>query len=106
MPRRPASKIVARRLGARVRALREELGVTQERFAWDCDLDKGYVSQVESGKRLPSLQVVFSFAKRLGVEPADLLALDHARPRIQLLEAARREDREAVRDALKKLGLA
>lgn len=106
MPRRPASKIVARRLGARVRALREALGVTQERFAWDCDLDKGYVSQVESGKRLPSIQVLFSFAKRLEVEPADLLALDHTRPRIQLLEAARLEDRKAVRDALERLGLA
>jgi transcriptional regulator with XRE-family HTH domain len=106
MPRRPASKIVSRRLGARVRALREELGITQERCAWDCDLDKGYVSQVESGKRLPSLQVLFTLAKRLGVEPADLLALDHTKPRMQLLEASRRGDREAVKEALKRLGLA
>lgn len=105
MPRRPASALVSRRLGVRVRGLREELGITQERLAWECDLDKGYVSQVESGKRVPSLQVLFALAKRLDVEPADLLALDHTKPRLQLLEAARRGDREAIREALKRLGL-
>jgi transcriptional regulator with XRE-family HTH domain len=105
MPRPPPAKALSRRLGARIRALRVEAGVTQEQFAWDCDLDKGYMSNVESGKRLPSLQVLVAFAKRLGVEPIDLLAFDHTKPRMQLLDAARRGDREAVKEALKRMGL-
>src|ERR1700677_4384970 len=67
MPRPPGSDQLAKRLGARIRRLRERAKITQEKLAWDCDLGKGYLSQVEAGKRLPSLAVLGAFAKRLGV---------------------------------------
>ena len=103
MPRRPGPIRLARRLGARIRTLRTEAGLTQETLAWDCDLDKGYLSQVESGKRLPSVPVLVVLAKRLGVEAADLLALDLSHPRLALLEAARRRDRAAIRAAVRRV---
>jgi transcriptional regulator with XRE-family HTH domain len=106
MPRRSGPATVARRLGARVRSLRVEAKLTQERLAWECDLDKGYLSQVEAGKRLPSIPVLLALASRLKVEGADLLMLDVGRPRFQLLDAVRRRDRTAVHEALRKLGLA
>lgn len=105
MPRSAGNRTVARRLGARLRALRGEANLTQERLAWECDLDKGYLSQLESGKRLPSVAVLHVLAARLGVEVADLLAFDLARPRLALLDAARRADRDAVLAALRRLGL-
>lgn len=97
---------LAHRIGARIRSLREEAGVTQERLAWTCDISKAYLSQVEAGKRLPSLTVLAALAARMGAELSDLLALDQSRPRIRLLEAARRGDRAGVRDALRELKLA
>lgn len=90
-------------LGARIRSLREEAKLTQEGLAWDCDLDKSYLSQIEAGKRLPSLTVLAQLAERLEVEVADLVALDMSNPRLQLLDATRRSDRRAVRQILRSL---
>ena len=105
MPPRRGAPSLARRLGARIRALRVEAQITQERLAWDCDLDKGYMSQVEAGKRMPSLPVLVALAKRLGVEVADIVGVPLSRPRLRLLDATRRKDRDAVHAALRRLGL-
>lgn len=105
MPRLPSSAALSRKLGARVRALRAEMKVTQERLAWDSDLDKGFLSQIESGKRMPSVAVLARIARRLGVEIADLFAFTSADPRLALLDAARRQDRDALQVSLRKLKL-
>jgi hypothetical protein len=44
-------------------------------------------------------------APRLGVEAAELLAFELRRPRLRLLDAARRGDRDGVTEALRRLGL-
>jgi transcriptional regulator with XRE-family HTH domain len=103
MPRRAGSTTLARKLGARIRALREEVGITQEQLAWQVELDKGYLSQVEAGKRLPSIPVVVTLAERLGVEAADLFVLDLKNPRLRLLEAARTKDAAELKRAVKAL---
>ncbi|MBK8170527.1 MAG: helix-turn-helix transcriptional regulator [Sandaracinaceae bacterium] len=103
MPRRPGSVAFARKLGARIRSIRKEEQLTQEKLAWDADLAKAYLSQVEAGKRLPSLPALLSLAKRLDVELADLVGFDLDRPRLALLDAARRADRDGVRVALGRL---
>lgn len=104
MPRRSGTASFARRLGARIRMLRREAKLTQENLAWSCDLAKPYLSQVEAGKRLPSLPVLVAVAKRLGVEPADLLALNPKNERLVLLDALRRNDQKDVASTLRKLG--
>jgi transcriptional regulator with XRE-family HTH domain len=64
---------LARLLGRRIVALREELGLTQERLAWEAGLSsKGYLSRIERGERLPSLVVTEKIAHRLAVEVRDL----------------------------------
>ena len=105
MPRPTRIERLARRIGARIRALRGEAQITQERLAWDCDLAKPYMSQIEAGKRLPSVAVLDAIAKRLSVEMADLLSTEMTDPRSRLFEAARQKDRPAVHHALKALGL-
>ncbi len=105
MPRRSGNALLQRQIGARIRSLREEKGLTQERLAWECDLAKAYMSQVESGKRLPSVPVLAALAKRLGVDLVDIVALDMRRPRHRLLDAARRRDKVAVREELKRMRL-
>ena len=76
MPRPSGTATLAKRLGARLRALRVEAGITQEALAWESDIAKPYLSQVEAGKRLPSIAVLSALAKRLGVQLVDVVALD------------------------------
>jgi len=102
MPRRTGPPSLARKLGARIRVLREAVGITQERLAWDCDLDKGFLSQIENGKRMPSVPVIFQLAERLGVEAADIVAVGRD-PRLRLLDASRGVDAAVVREALTRL---
>lgn len=65
---------LAIRLGRRIVALRGRLELTQEQLAWQADLaSKGYLSRIESGQRLPSLDVLERLARCLRVEPRDLL---------------------------------
>lgn len=85
--------------------MREEVQLTQERLAWACDIDKGYLSQIESGKRVPALPVLQELATQLGAGAADLLAFDLNEPRYALLDAARRGDRAKVRSAVRRLEL-
>lgn len=39
------------RIGQRLKALRKEKGITQEKLSFDSDVDKTYISEVENGKR-------------------------------------------------------
>ena len=105
MPRRSGSAQLARRIGSRIRTLRLEAGITQEALAWSCDLAKAYLSQVEAGKRIPSVPALISIARRIGVDPVDLLAIDPKNATHAVLDALRRFDREAVEAGLRAAGL-
>ena len=106
MPRRSASGPLARSLGARVRELREEAHLTQEKLAWDCGFAKGFLSQVEAGKSVPSLAALVVLARRLGVDPIDVLAMDLRKPLHRLVDAVRRNDPDAVQEQLSRLDAA
>jgi transcriptional regulator with XRE-family HTH domain len=58
-------------LGGRIRAAREALGMSQTELGRP--LTRAYVSQVESGRTLPSLPALLHLAERLGVAPGLLL---------------------------------
>jgi transcriptional regulator with XRE-family HTH domain len=105
MPRRSAPSSLARRLGARVRAFREEAKITQEALAWDCGFAKSYLSQLEAGKVVPSLAALRALAKRLDVDALVLFACDSTKPLHALVDAAHRKDRKRVELALKRLGV-
>lgn len=104
MPR-PRTKKLAEQVGARLAELRAEVGITQEKAAYEVGLTKQYLGQIEAGKRLPSLGVLQLLADRFDLELADIVAVDQRKSRLALLEAARKKDRVAVRAALKRLGL-
>lgn len=59
--------------GRHVRARRVEMGWTQERLAFEANVKRSYISEIESGKRNPSLDVVERIALALGVKPGSLL---------------------------------
>lgn len=59
-------------LGARIRALRNERGLTQGELAGN-HLSTGYVSRIESGGRRPTMKVLIELADRLGTTTRQLL---------------------------------
>ena len=66
--------------GTRVRELRKQKGLSQEEFAFECQLDRTYVSQVEQGKRNISLQNIQAMAIALGVSVAELFTTSDQSP--------------------------
>jgi len=69
MPRRPSNHVddpIA--VGQRLRQSREAAGLTQRELSFE-GCTAAYVSRIEAGARVPSLQILHEFAKRLGVSP-------------------------------------
>jgi transcriptional regulator with XRE-family HTH domain len=61
-------------VGANVRRLRQQQGLTQEQLAYDVGIDLTYVGGIERGKRNPTVKVLGRLAEALGVHPVNLLA--------------------------------
>ncbi len=63
---------LAKKLGTRIRELRKKEKVTSEKFAYENGISKGYLSDIENGKRLPTLEMLDKIAKALGVPLREL----------------------------------
>jgi transcriptional regulator with XRE-family HTH domain len=61
------------RFGARVRAERERIGISQEELAGRARLHRTYLGGVERGERNVGLLNLFRIADALGVGPGELL---------------------------------
>jgi len=59
--------------GRILRQVRMEAGWTQEQLAFEADIDRTFVGMLETGKRQPSLSVIFALAKALRVTPEVLI---------------------------------
>jgi transcriptional regulator with XRE-family HTH domain len=60
-------------LGRNVRRLRQQKGLTQEKLAFEAEIDLTYVGGIERGKRNPSLLVMARIADALSVPLVRLL---------------------------------
>lgn len=65
---------ILKRFGLRIRALRTDLGHSQEEFAARCGLDRTYVSGIERGLRNVSLKNIEVLANALGKSLAELMS--------------------------------
>jgi transcriptional regulator with XRE-family HTH domain len=63
---------ICRVLGDNVKTLRLTLGLSQEELAFQADLDRTYISQIERGISNPSILVILKISVALKVEFADL----------------------------------
>jgi transcriptional regulator with XRE-family HTH domain len=61
------------RFGLRLRAVREEVGISQEKLAELAGLHRTYVSSVERGKRNISIENIERLARALGTRMAQLM---------------------------------
>jgi transcriptional regulator with XRE-family HTH domain len=61
------------RFGNRLREVRKDKGLTQEKLAEIAQLSRNYVNDVERGRRNVTIVTVESLARALGVRMADLM---------------------------------
>lgn len=53
------------KLGIRLKELRNEKGLSQEKFSFICELDRTYIASIEQGKRNVSIANIEKIAKAL-----------------------------------------
>lgn len=60
-------------LGKTLRQQRERIGLSQEQFAFEVEIDRTYVSGIERGLKNVTVAMLLRLAKVLGTTPAGLL---------------------------------
>ena len=63
-------------LGAKIKRLRLQCGLTQEELADRCELTKGYISQLENELTSPSIQTLLDVLSALGTTAAEFFSED------------------------------
>jgi transcriptional regulator with XRE-family HTH domain len=61
-----------------LRRLRNERGVSQDDLAYEAEVSRSYLSQLEKGIFYASLKIIGRLAEALDVEPAELLKMPAA----------------------------
>jgi transcriptional regulator with XRE-family HTH domain len=67
------AKVLASAFGRRLRELREQEGLTQDRLAKRSGLHASAIARLERGQHEPLLSTILSLARGLHVSPGDLL---------------------------------
>jgi len=61
-------------LGKELRKAREEAGLTQEKLAFEAEIDRSYVSLLENDKKSPTLDVLFRLCSVMKIPVSVLIA--------------------------------
>jgi transcriptional regulator with XRE-family HTH domain len=102
MPRRSTPDPLAQRIGARIRELRQETGLTLEKLAYESEVgSKGFLSDVEKGLARPTVETLAAIAERLEVKLLDLVTFPGDDERALLVDRTRFMTKGAVRRLLR-----
>lgn len=58
--------------GRRVAELRKKASLSQEQFAFKCDIDRTYIGTIERGEKSPTLNTIEKIAKALDISKSEL----------------------------------
>jgi putative transcriptional regulator len=64
-----------KKLGIKIKALREEKGLDQKAFAFDCEIGRTQLHMIENGKTNPRLLTLMKIADTLEISLSKLLDL-------------------------------
>lgn len=67
---------ISEKLGNRLREIREESSLSQERLSLKADLDRSYVSKIERAECYPSIKTLEKIANVLGVPVMELFRFE------------------------------
>jgi len=107
MPRRKHPDALALAIGRRIRALREEQGITQEQLAFTSEMhSKGHLSSLEKGLVMPTVATLKAIADRLEVLVVDVVNDPAESDRAKLIELTRSLPAGGLRRLVKELAAA
>lgn len=66
-------RLLEKFFGQVLHQLRKERDLSQEELGFESGYHRTYISQLERGKKSPSLQTIFQLAKALNVEPSEII---------------------------------
>ncbi|NTW33660.1 MAG: helix-turn-helix transcriptional regulator [Bacteroidetes bacterium] len=64
------------KIGQRLRDLRKQKGLSQEKFSFICELDRTYIASIEQGKRNVSIANIEKIAKAFHMSVYDFFKSD------------------------------
>lgn len=64
--------MITKDLGERIKELRNQIGISQEKFALSIEMDRTYFASVEAGRRNISIRNIKKIADGLGVSLSEL----------------------------------
>lgn len=68
--------MIKEQFGNRLRQLRNEKGLSQEKFSFVCGLDRTYIASVEQGKRNISIENIEKIANALEISISDFFKFE------------------------------
>jgi transcriptional regulator with XRE-family HTH domain len=78
---------------------RKQAGLTQEKLAELCDTDPGYIRQIESGRRFPSIEYIERIAAAFNIAPYRLFYEKSDTPD-EIREAHSEEQKQKIKTML------
>lgn len=69
--------MIKKQVGNRIKELRKKLGLSQEEFAFKCELDRTYITSLERGKRNVSLENLDKIAKAFDMSLSEFFDFDN-----------------------------
>ncbi len=82
------------RVAARIKSIREELGLSQADLARLAGTSRSYVSEIEWERKIPSIKLLGKFADALGVQPEQLVAADSPKGKLDAVDGIARRLRK------------
>lgn len=70
-------QIFLEQLGSRIRELRLEIGLSQEKLSFECELDRTYIGSVERGERNIAAINLKKISKALNISVSELFNFDY-----------------------------
>jgi transcriptional regulator with XRE-family HTH domain len=67
---------IREKIGIRLKELRNQKGLSQEKFSFVCELDRTYIASIEQGKRNVSVVNIEKIAKALDISIYDFFNVE------------------------------
>jgi len=94
----PSAEAIRRAVGATIRIRRDSLEIPQERLAYDSDVDRSYLGQIERGLHTPTLETIHKLLPRLQMKFSEF-ALEYETILRREMKTLRKENKEGALDS-------
>ena len=72
-------KSLQKKIGKRIRELRESKNISQVDLAYACDFEKSNMSRIETGNTCPNIYTLYRISQHLEIELSELVQISEDR---------------------------